>query len=212
MSTPVEDAAEFWDAHYGGSERIWSGNPNGILVAEVSELKPGTALDVGCGEGADAVWLAQRGWSVTAVDVSRTALERARQLAKKAGVGESIDWQHHDLAHTFPTGTYDLVSAQYLHAPIEFPRDRVLQAAASAVAPGGCLLVVGHAAAPSWAQDHGDHHSFPTADETARAIGLDGSEWSLVEREVRERGTISPSGEPATVKDSIVKAIRGGTS
>lgn len=202
------DTPGFWDAHYGRSARIWSGRPNGVLVNETADLTPGRALDIGCGEGADAVWLAQRGWYVTAVDVSQIALDRGRELAKNAAVEDSIDWQWHDLAHTFPAGAYELVSAQYLHAPIELPRGRILQAAASAVTPGGTLLVVGHAAAPPWAKDRGSHHAFPDPDDTSRAIGLQGSDWTLVSCEVRERETISPSGEPATVTDSIVKAIR----
>src|SRR3954471_21898208 len=89
---PVPVTAAEWDERYTGSPQIWSGNPNGALVAEVAALAPGRALDVGCGEGADAVWLATRGWRVTALDVSEVALDRAAQHARAAGV--AVAWLH----------------------------------------------------------------------------------------------------------------------
>ena len=202
------EASEYWDTHYGQRSQIWSGRPNAVLVEETRDLTPGSALDIGCGEGADAIWLAQGGWHVTAVDVSRTALERAERAAKEAGVDQLIDWQWHDLAETMPDGAYDLVSAQYLHAPIEFPRDRVLQSAASRVAPGGTLLVVSHAASPPWSKHAHEEREFPKPEDDARAAGVYDPGWELRICEVRERETISPDGEPATISDSIVKARR----
>ena len=201
------EASEYWDAHYGRRPQIWSGRPNGVLVDEVSDLTPGKALDVGCGEGADAVWLAQQGWHVTAVDVSRVALERAAGAAKAAGVDRLIGWERHDLAHTFPDGLYDLVNVQYLHAPIEFPRDRVLRDAASAVAPGGTLLVVGHASPPPWSHAH-KHEELPQPDDVVRALGLPEGDWEIVTCEVRLRETVSPHGDAAHINDSVVKARR----
>jgi SAM-dependent methyltransferase len=209
MSTPNEDETRaHWDEHYGAEPQIWSGRPNGILVDEAADLEPGTALDLGCGEGADAIWLAERGWQVTAVDVSRTALDRASAAAAEAGVDGRIVWQQVDLARGFPSGTYDLVSAQYLHSKIEFPRDEVLRAAAAAVAPGGTLLVVGHAAAPPWARHHHDHEEFPLPTADAAAMGLEDDDWTVEICEIRERDTMSPRGEPATISDSIVNARR----
>ena len=205
---PAAGAAEFWDAHYSQSPQIWSGRPNGILVDEVTDLTLGRALDIGCGEGADAIWLARRGWQVTAVDVSRIALERGAIAAKDAGVEALTEWQLHDLAQTFPTGAYDLVNAQYLHAPIELARDEILRRAASAVGPGGTLLIVGHASAPSWARHGHEHGEFPQPDEVARVLKLPESDWDLVTSEVRRKETVSPHGEPATVSDSVVKARR----
>lgn len=140
--------AEMWDDRYRGSDRIWSGNPNVVLVREVEGLTPGRALDLGCGEGADAVWLARWGWKVTATDISRVALERAAVHAAEADVADRIDWQWHDLGASFPEGEYDLVSAQFLHSMGDLPRERILRRAALAVAPGGVLLVVGHMASP----------------------------------------------------------------
>lgn len=208
IDSPESDASEYWDAHYGQRSQIWSGRPNGVLIEETRDLTPGAALDIGCGEGADAVWLARRGWQVTAVDVSRTALDRGARVAKEAGVDQLIDWQWHDLAQTMPDGVYDLVSVQYLHAPIDLPRDRILRDAASLVAPGGTLLVVGHASSPPWAKHAHDDREFPQPDDVAGAAGLHVRGWELLICEVRERETVSPYGEPATISDSIVKARR----
>ncbi len=145
---PVQTAEEFWEERYGTSDQIWSGRPNVHLVTVVEPLTPGTALDLGCGEGGDALWLAERGWRVTAVDISATALDR---LATRATVaGHPVTTERHDLAATFPEGTFDLVSAQFLQSPVHFPRDEVLRRATRAVAPGGLLLVVAHLTVPSW--------------------------------------------------------------
>lgn len=208
MNGPQDETARFWDSHYGEREQVWSGRPNTVLIDEVADLPPGKALDVGCGEGADAIWLALRGWQVTAVDVSRIALERGAAAAKDSGVDALIGWQLHDLAQTFPTGVYNLVSVQYLHAPIELPRDEILRRAASVVGPGGTLLVVGHASAPSWAQHVHGHQAFPLPEEVFGALGLADSEWVLETCEVRERELVGPRGEPGTVSDTVVGAHR----
>lgn len=203
--------AEFWDAHYGRSSQVWSGQPNHWLVNEVERLEPvGRALDLGCGEGADAIWLAACGWSVTAVDVSQTALDRGDAAAAAAGSADRIDWQRHDLTATFPSGTFDLVSAQFLQSPIELPVERVLRSAADAVAVGGTLLVVSHAAPPSWTTDH--HHpsgGFPDPVDTAGAVGLDdASVWDLSVCELRKRPTTGPDGAPGLHVDGVLRARR----
>ncbi|MQA95954.1 MAG: methyltransferase domain-containing protein [Streptosporangiales bacterium] len=118
-------------------------NPAPTDGRPAGELTPGTALDLGCGEGADAIWLAEQGWTVTATDVSKVALDRAAAHARERGV--TVDWRRHDLAESFPEGTYDLVCAFFLHSPVDMPRDGILRSAAAAVAPGGVLLIVGHA-------------------------------------------------------------------
>jgi SAM-dependent methyltransferase len=163
-------AQEFWEDFYAGGKARWSGRPNASLVEEVEGLAPGTALDLGCGQGGDAIWLAAQGWTVTAADISATALEIAARHAAEAGVG--VEWQRHDLAVSQPAGTFDLVTASFLHSEVELPRGRILRAAAEAVAPGGTLLVVGHA--PS-AEHH--HHDLPSPEAVVEEIGLaDGEE------------------------------------
>jgi SAM-dependent methyltransferase len=97
------EAERFWEDHYSRRGRVWSGRPNPVLVDVVGSLRPGTALDLGCGEGGDAIWLARQGWHVRAVDVSATALDRASADAATAGVADHIDFQRHDLALTFPS-------------------------------------------------------------------------------------------------------------
>ncbi len=198
-------AAEFWDDRYREKEAIWSGNVNQPLVKAAEALVPGTALDLGCGEGADAVWLAGRRWKVTAVDVSAVALERTAAAAADHGVGELVTTERHDFDASFPAGRYDLVSAQYLHSPLGFDRGGALGKAAAAVAPDGHLLIVEHAAPPPWSRHR---REFPTAAETLESLALGRSEWELLEAGISERDTVSPDGEPATLKDNVIFARR----
>ncbi|MFE5243377.1 MULTISPECIES: SAM-dependent methyltransferase [unclassified Streptomyces] len=199
--------AEMWDDRYRESDRIWSGNPNVVLVREVEGLGPGRALDLGCGEGADAVWLARWGWHVTATDISRVALERAAVHAAEAGVADRIDWQWHDLGASFPEGEYDLVSAQFLHSMGDLPREAILRRAASAVAPGGVLLIVGHAGFPSWEHDHPEME-LPTTDEVLASLELPEGEWEVLLSEEHERIQNDPDGNPTTRTDNALKVRR----
>jgi 2-polyprenyl-3-methyl-5-hydroxy-6-metoxy-1,4-benzoquinol methylase len=141
-----------WDQRYSGEEQVWSGNPHAQLVAEVSGLSAGTALDVGCGEGSDVIWLAQQGWRVTGADFSANGLARAARHAEQAGVVEQTDWWQVD-ARSFAAGerSYDLVTTHFLHPP-DGGMVAVTRRLAEAVLPGGHLLVVGHA--PSEAFTH----------------------------------------------------------
>ncbi len=135
-------AAE-WDARYREPDgAMWSGRPNGRLVAEVAELTPGPALDVGCGEGADAIWLARHGWTVTAIDVSDVAVGRAREVAEVAGA--TVEWICGDALQTpFPAGSFDLVSMQYPALP-KAAGEAAVRRLLDAVRPGGVLLAVYH--------------------------------------------------------------------
>ncbi|MFJ2231945.1 MULTISPECIES: SAM-dependent methyltransferase [Streptomyces] len=207
-TTPAPTDAELWDDRYRESDRIWSGNPNTVLVREVEGLKPGRALDLGCGEGADAVWLARWGWRVTATDISRVALERAALHAAEAGVTDRVDWQWHDLGATFPEGEYDLVSAQFLHSMGDLPREEILRRAARAVAPGGVLLIVGHAGFPHWEQNPDPSVRFPTPDEVLASLELPDGAWEVLLSDEHERVQNDPDGNPTTRTDNALKVRR----
>jgi len=139
---PAAQASE-WDARYLKHDAaMWSGRPNGRLVAEVTGLRPGSALDVGCGEGADAIWLAQRGWTVAAIDVSEVAVGRGREAAERLGV--AVDWIVGDALRTpLGPGSFDLVSLQYPALPKAAGEGAVRELLA-AVRPGGLVLAVYH--------------------------------------------------------------------
>ena len=195
-----------WDERYASSERIWSGRPNGALVDEVAGLRPGRVLDVGCGEGADAVWLAANGWQVTALDVSGVALDRARSHAAEAGVG--ITWRHGGLLEAdLPAAGFDLVSAQY-PALRRTPGDDAERALLAAVAPGGTLLVVHHDVTdPSTAFEHGfDPAEWVGPRDVAKLLDCD---WRLDVDDLRER-TISGGAGAHHTHDVVLRATRTG--
>jgi SAM-dependent methyltransferase len=132
-----------WDRRYAEQDQLWSGQPNGALVVEAAGLTPGRVLDVGCGEGADAIWLAGRGWDVTALEVSGVALRRAAEHARAAGV--AVRLLHAELTEAaLPPASFDLVSALY-PAVLRTPDAKAERALLAAVAPGGVLLFVHHA-------------------------------------------------------------------
>ncbi|MCQ4083138.1 methyltransferase domain-containing protein [Streptomyces sp. RB6PN25] len=210
-ATSAQSAEQFWEERYQGQDRAWSGKPNEPLVRETASLSPGTALDLGCGEGADAIWLAEQGWRVTAVDLSATALRRAAAAAADAGVAERIDWQRHDLSATFPQGRFDLVSAQFLHSPVaaEGERPGILRRAADAVAEGGVLLIVGHAGWPSWQCGQPPfHYTFPTTGDVLDQLALPDGEWEVETEDEIVRDAPDPEGRPGTRTDNILKVRR----
>jgi SAM-dependent methyltransferase len=202
MSTP--DAKEHWEQHYGERDRIWSGRVNARLAEVVSTLEAGRALDLGCGEGADACWLAERGWTVVAVDISDTALQRAAAAADARGLSDRIEFAQHDLSDSFPDGTFDLISAQFLHSMIPFDRPRVLRDAADAVRRGGILLIVDHAGPPPWASKLAHHHEFPSAEEVFGLLDLEDGEWERARVESVERDAIGPDGQTGTLVDNVI--------
>ncbi|MEK8226362.1 GAP family protein [Oerskovia sp. M15] len=198
----------FWDERYGSALSVWSGNPNPHLVTEAADLAPGRALDVGSGEGADAVWLAQQGWRVVGLDISPVALERAADNAAAVGaeVADRIEWRQADLLEWQPGDErFDLVTAQFMHLPGDL-QERAFSRLAEAVAPGeparrrspplgprdgpqrvrGALLL------------HGD-------DVVA---GLDPHEWDVVTNSAPAREITGPEGQPVTIHDTVVRARR----
>ncbi|MFI7002585.1 class I SAM-dependent methyltransferase [Nocardia sp. NPDC050175] len=203
------NTVEFWENFYQEREQVWSGSPNFLLVREIASAQAGSALDLGCAEGADAIWLAERGWRVTAVDVSETALNRARARAAEQDITD-IDWQRHDLANTFPTGQFDLVTAQYLHSPVAQAdeREQILRHAAEAVTPGGQLLIVGHAEWPSWVTVPPHDVHFPTTTEVLAGLHLDPTEWTVEVDGLAEREYTGPEGQPGVRKDNVLRIRR----
>ncbi|MFI5976197.1 class I SAM-dependent methyltransferase [Streptomyces sp. NPDC051452] len=193
-----------WDSRYADRQQLWSGRPNGALVAESAGLTPGRALDVGCGEGADAVWLARRGWDVTALEVSGVALERAARHARDAGL--TVRWVHAELTRAeLAPASFDLVSAQY-PALLRTPDAAAEQALLDAVAPGGVLLLVHHAGMDT---QHSREGGFDPADyvwPSMVAARLD-DDWVVEVDEQRPR--VAPDGGAgAHHADDLVLRVR----
>lgn len=211
--TTVLFTKEFWDARYRSAGMIWSGNPNPRLVEHAVDLALGTALDVGCGEGADAIWLAARGWQVTGLDLSTVALDRAAERAAAASeaVAARITWQQADLLSWDPAPMrFDLVSAQFIHLP-KAERDPVFQRLAESVSPGGTLLIVGHH--PSDLQTTLRRPQQPELFFTAADVAafLDPQEWEMIVSAAVPRGTTDPEGRTVTIHDAVLRARRRGS-
>lgn len=202
MST--HETKEHWERHYGERDRVWSGRVNVQFADVVGDLAPGRALDLGCGEGADAVWLAERGWEVVAVDVSDTALSRAKAAAADRGVTDRVDFLQLDLSEGFPDGGFDLISSQFLHSTLEFDRQKILVKAAAALRPNGLLVIVDHGSAPPWPSklDH-HHHEFPSAEEVVADLNL-GDDFEQVRVDAVERQAVGPEGEQRPWMDNVI--------
>ena len=196
-----------WEARYRETDgHRWSGNPNAVLVAEAADLAPGRALDVGCGEGADARWLAERGWQVTGTDLSTVALGRAETAATARGL--DVRWVHADLLASPPAaGAYDLVTAHFMHLP-EPERGTLYAALAAAVAPGGTLLLVGHAPSDLHTSMHRPalHEMFFTPEQLVAE--LDPGAWEVLVAESRPRQATDPQGREIAIADAVVRARR----
>jgi 2-polyprenyl-3-methyl-5-hydroxy-6-metoxy-1,4-benzoquinol methylase len=197
---------QYWNERYESAEQVWSGNPNGALVDEVAGLTPGRALDVGCGEGADTVWLARQGWAVTGLDISAVAVERARKHAEKAGVVVTL-LPSGLLEADLPRESFELVSAMY---PV-LKRTEARTAEhrlCDLVAPGGTLLFVhhlmdeehkAHAREKGW-----DPDDFVQPPEMAAALG---EGWTVDVHETRDRHVETGAGA-GHVHDVVVRATR----
>jgi 2-polyprenyl-3-methyl-5-hydroxy-6-metoxy-1,4-benzoquinol methylase len=195
-----------WEERYSGGDKVWSGNPNPQLVAEVSGLVPGTALDVGCGEGGDVIWLAQQGWRVTGADFSANGLARAARHAEDAGVADRTDWWQVDARAFSADGrSFDLVTSHFLHPPDGGMVD-VTRRLADAVAPGGRLLVVGHAPSEAFTQLTASHrHAMFLAEDLLPGLP-EGFEVLVVAQRPR---TTTRDGATFDIHDSTLLARRG---
>ncbi len=195
-----------WDARYSGAEFEWSMHPNQFLAAELDGTPPGRALDLAAGEGRNSVWLAARGWRVTAVDFSRVGLDKGRQLSDDHGIDDGqVDWVVADLSEYTPArSAFELVLIAYLQVGAAL-RDQVLAAAAAALVPGGTLLVVGHDLANLTEGTGGP--SSPDVLYTPEAItaALPGLR---IRRAERVRRTVARDGGRATAVDTLVRAER----
>jgi SAM-dependent methyltransferase len=218
-----------YDELYRSAPTVWSGRPNRQVEVEAADLPPGAALDAGCGEGGDAIWLATLGWQVTAVDFSAVALDRGAAAARSRGVGDRITWTAADLHEwTPPQERFDLVTAHYLHSR-GADRAALFEGLAAAVAPGGTLLVVGHLLTgnPEHGHGHGQEYGHGHGDQgehqhgaghahdpdlyyTAEDVAavLDPAGWTDVVTETRERdsGAAARTGNPAP--DTVLVARR----
>ncbi|MEQ6903220.1 class I SAM-dependent methyltransferase [Nocardioides sp. YIM 152588] len=206
-------SAESWDERYSAEHRVWSGRPNQRLVEQAADLEPGTALDVACGEGGDAIWLARQGWRVTAVDVSTVALAKVAEHAADAGVADRITTAPYDALadpRPAPGATFDLVTVSFLHVP-EPDFAPIYAGIADAVAPGGRLLVTAHHPEDvnsGVRRPHGPGLLFEP-DRVLATLGADadGSAWEVEVAETPVREQQMPEG-PMKVRDTVVRLRR----
>ncbi|HXH78279.1 class I SAM-dependent methyltransferase [Nocardioides sp.] len=200
---------DIWEGERAPSMGASDANPH--LVRETGTLAPGTALDAGCGAGAEAIWLATQGWQVTAADIAAAALERAAARAAARGVGDRVEWVEADLAVWDPEARYDLVTTHYAHPSI--PQLDLYDRIGTWVAPGGTLLIVGHLH-HDYGHDHGHNHNQNTppaeASATAAAITarLDVASWDVRTAEESQRVLTRPGGGKVTLHDVVVRATR----
>ena len=200
------DAAE-WDARYAGAELVWGAEPNQFVAAELADLEPGRALDIACGEGRNAIWLATRGWFAVGLDFSTVAVERARRLAGQVGVAADTEFLvANAVAGEIPAGPFDAVVVAYLHLPAP-DRTRLLRRAAARVAPGGVLVVVGHDTSNLTDGVGGpqDAAVLFTAEEIVADIG---SALTIDKAQRVHRHVVTPAGDRTAIDALVVATSR----
>lgn len=208
IAQPEGEAAQFWESHYQAHRPTKRPHVNPLLATAAGLLPPGAALDLGCGTGGDTLWLAERGWRVTAVDISPTALEFVADIAGALGLSDRVVTECHDLSRSLPDGGFNLVSAQYLHTPVAIPRQRILRAAAETLVPGGRLLVVDHGSIAPWSWNQDPETHFPTPRELAAELHLDPTEWLIERADMPHRQATGPDGQTAEVVDHVLMVRR----
>ncbi|GAA1476552.1 class I SAM-dependent methyltransferase [Nocardioides aestuarii] len=198
--------AEAWDERYAASELVWSAGPNQFVADALGDLPPGRATDLAAGEGRNAIWLARRGWAVTAVDFSQVALDKGRRVAGDA----EVDWVRGDATTWRPAEPVDLVVVAYLHLPAD-QRRAALRGAVGSLAPGGTFFLVGHDTT-NIAEGTGGPQD-PTVLSTAEDVlaDLEGLDVDVVRAErVARRVEPEHGGEPDRVAwDCLVHLVRG---
>ncbi len=228
---------DYWEEHWrereGGPSALGGTTPNPYLATELGDLAPGTALDAGCGGGAEAIWLAEAGWEVTAADISSVALAGAAERASAYGAAERVQWVEADLGTWEPTAQFDLVTTHYAHPPT--PQLEFYDRLATWVAPGGTLLIVGHLLTHDHGHGHGHGHGQgqgqghdqgegegeghseghghtserPPAEACVTAADvtarLDDAQWTIVTAAERQRTVV---GQEAPLDDVVVRATR----
>ncbi|MDX6237758.1 MAG: hypothetical protein QOG10_2573 [Kribbellaceae bacterium] len=211
---------DYWEQHWrqtiSGAPAAMDGNPpNPYLVRGTSSLMPGTALDAGCGAGAEAIWLATQGWQVTAADISADALNRATRRATNSGVAQQVRWIEADLTVWSPETQFDLVTTHYAHPAM--PQLAFYERVSSWVAPGGTLLIVGHLHTQDFTHthdstEHENHGQHPPAEApvavTDISAVLDDTLWKIVTAEEQLRTLTGPAGQAVDLRDVVVQATR----
>ncbi|MBB1033648.1 class I SAM-dependent methyltransferase [Dietzia sp. CQ4] len=198
--------AEFWEQHYVDTDPGWGTSPNQAMVDTISQLcaDAGTALELGAGHGGDALWLARAGWTVTALDVSQTALDRIAARAADQDLSSRVDTAHCDATtQSLPEGPFDLVYGGFFYAP---GRDGIWRRAADTVTPGGAMVIVDHGSSAPWSWAPAEH-THPTPQQVASALDL-GPAWNPELLDTRTRIAAGPGGQRAEVTETIVALRR----
>ncbi|MFE3200523.1 SAM-dependent methyltransferase [Embleya sp. NPDC059237] len=203
-----DDAARYWDSVYAGRPAPTDPRPNARLVETVTALPPGDALDLGCGGGGDALWLADRGWRVTALDVSAVATSRLARLARARGLGNRITATPQDIRAALPDLRFDLVNAHYFHTPYAQDRTAVLRSAADLLRPGGRLLVVDHGSTAPWSWNQDPDVRYPTPREVVAPLRLSPTQWWVERADMPHRIAVGPDGRTAEVIDHVLLVRR----
>ncbi|MCT1436513.1 class I SAM-dependent methyltransferase [Brachybacterium paraconglomeratum] len=199
---PDLSPTEYWEQRYSGSERVWSGKVNATMASVVAELAPGTAIDLGCGEGGDVLWLAEQGWTAHGLDISATAVGRAREEAAARGLdGASFEAVDLDAWEPEPASV-DLVTASFFQSNVALDRTAILRRAMTALRPGGRLVTVSHAAPPSWAKDH--PAKMVSVQDEAAQLGGHADEWEVEQADERPRAAVAPDGTPGEHLDAVL--------
>lgn len=201
------DTRTFCDGIYQDSSVRSDGKPSKILERVAKDLEPGTALDLGCAKGDDAVWLAKKGWRVTAIDVSSIVLTYAAQNAQRAAVADRISFERHDLSRSFPDGRFDLACASFFYSPTPLLRAEIFRQVAAPVVSGGHLLIIDHGSRAPWSWAAKDT-VYPTAAEALQALDLSVDTWRPMQIEDVERIATGPGGQKATVSDTVIFLVR----